>query len=207
MRLIVILFLSFYSVTTLATSTAGSIEEFEAARLYQKYILDNHNENKTIEVIAGIDNIAVPGYDGVILDSQGVFIANISIKTVQNIWTVRNRLAEAIHKIKIFSKPQEWFNRLTLNPLWIDKAMKVFGVEINSIRPSVIIIDLKNEPINMRITDEQIVTDFKYRLEEARMIDEIIVFAQRKIYRVFKSQEAVKTEIRPIKLECRRLFF
>lgn len=185
---------------------SGSDQEFEAARLYQKHILNSDGHNSKVEVVAGIDNITVPGYDGIVRDSSGTPIANISIKTVQNLWSVRNRITEAITKIEIFSNPYEWYKRLSANQQWIEETSNVFGVREGHIRPSVVIIELKNTPDNMRNSEGRMMNDFKNRLSKTNLIDEIVVFTQNKIYRAYRGPKNLETEIRSIRLECRRLF-
>lgn len=157
-------------------------------------------------MVAGIDNITVPGYDGIVRNSSGTPIANISIKTVQNLWSVRNRITEAINKIEIFSNPYEWYKRLSANQQWIEETSNVFGVREGQLRPSVVIIELINTPDNIRNFENKMMNDFKNRLSKTNLIDEIVVFTQNKIYRAYRTSEKLITEIRPIRLECRRLF-
>lgn len=157
----------------LLDSRAETFEPYElvSSARYARLIRDRSSES--LVMVPGLERKDMPGFDGVILDADGMPVANYSLKTLLTASADRTALKRAwdgVRKATRFSSVEQWLlaykllhqdqsGKLYLSEatsaevrsrkkLWLAKSMKLFGISKNSAknkRPTRVVVDIQSD--------------------------------------------------------------
>jgi hypothetical protein len=187
-----------YASLLQSRSGAFLAHELVSSARYAKYVSDTKGEQ--VLLVPEIDNKSIPGFDGVVLDAQGVPIANLSLKTLLNAEASSHALesiALAMQKALRFSDPIEWVfmvngvkrdangvlhlqdgqseTKLHERRRWLAKSFAIFGlhVEAERPRPSRIVVDIRAK--SLMPTDEEI-AEIRKGIQDSKGLIESVIF-------------------------------
>lgn len=186
-----------YGVLSRADTGAFHQHELVSSARYARYIQSEKGEN--LLMVPGIDHQDVPGFDGVILDSQGQPVANYSLKSIieaRSKHAVLDRADRGVEKAKRFSFIEQWLlmfrllvkdesGAISLNPdqdtkkisynrSWLNRSLPIFGIESPGApkRPTRVVIDIQTEA---QLPDERDISTMRQWVRESQGLIESIV--------------------------------